>query len=92
QSKSDKKAYCKVKVTKDSNKVVCNHDYELMTRTENLKSHLRQVYKILPSEGNNKNIQLTNIVSNQSLLHDFINKKTSLPSSKQEKISNRILS
>ncbi|CAG8826399.1 22725_t:CDS:1, partial [Dentiscutata erythropus] len=29
--------------------------------------------------------------SNQSSLHDFLNKKTLLPSSKRDKITNRIL-
>ncbi|CAG8701258.1 27045_t:CDS:2, partial [Dentiscutata erythropus] len=84
-----KKHIAKLKLRKI--KVVCGHNYELTTGTRNLKAYLHQVHRILPPEGNNKNIQLTNIVSNQPSLHDFINKKTPLPSSKQEKIINRIL-
>ncbi|CAG8689226.1 4885_t:CDS:1 [Dentiscutata erythropus] len=75
QSKPDKKAYCKVKIMQDGNKVVCGHNYELTTGTGNLKAYLRQVHRILPPEENNKNVQLTNIVSNQPSLYDFINKK-----------------
>ncbi|CAG8657658.1 6696_t:CDS:2, partial [Gigaspora rosea] len=40
---------------------------------------------------NNNNSQLNKTVSNQSSLHDFINKKTPLPISKQDKITNRVL-
>ncbi|CAG8669127.1 16344_t:CDS:2 [Gigaspora rosea] len=68
----------------------CGHDYELTTGTGNLKSHLRQVHRILPPEENN-NSQLSKPVSNQPSLHDFINKKTPLPTSKQDKITNQKL-
>ncbi|CAG8848665.1 12386_t:CDS:1, partial [Racocetra persica] len=68
----------------------CGNDYELSTGTGNLKAHLRQIHRILPPEENNQN-QSIKIASNQPLLHDFINKKTPLPTSKQDKIANRIL-
>ncbi|CAG8726623.1 18030_t:CDS:2 [Dentiscutata erythropus] len=85
RSQPDKKIYCQVKVTNDdSNEESCNHDYELTTGTGNLKAHLHQIHKILPPENNNSN-SLTKIVSNQSSLDDFMNKKTSLPFLKQEK-------
>ncbi|CAG8816500.1 42424_t:CDS:2, partial [Gigaspora margarita] len=78
-------------VTNDNgNKESCNHEYELTTRTENIKAHFHQLHKILLSEKSNSN-PLTKIVSNQSLLDDFMNKKTLLPSLKQEKIANHIL-
>ncbi|CAG8857004.1 42747_t:CDS:2, partial [Gigaspora margarita] len=85
----EKKIYCKVKTTnKDGNEDTCNQEYELLTGTGNLKSHLRQIHRILPSETNNNNNQLINIASNQLSLHDFLNKKTPLPSSKRDKITN----
>ncbi|CAG8803924.1 9346_t:CDS:2, partial [Racocetra fulgida] len=68
----------------------CGNEYELSTGTGNLKAHLRQIHRILPPEENNQN-QSTKIASNQPSLHDFINKKTPLPTSKQDKITNRIL-
>ncbi|CAG8765557.1 27447_t:CDS:2, partial [Dentiscutata erythropus] len=83
-----KKLLC---ATKNRDLVKVGQEYELSTRTGNLKSHLRQVHRILPPETNNKNNQLVNIASNQSSLHDFLNKKTPLPSSKRDKITNRIL-
>ncbi|CAG8799942.1 415_t:CDS:2 [Dentiscutata erythropus] len=75
---------------KDSLKKECSNDYKLSTGTGNLKAHLHQIYKILPSEENNQN-QSVKIASNQLSLHDFINKKTSLPTSKQNKITNHVL-
>ncbi|CAG8635018.1 6429_t:CDS:1 [Racocetra fulgida] len=91
RSQPDKKIYCQVKVTNDDgNKESCNHDYELTTRTGNLKAHLCQIHRILLPEKSNSN-SLTKIVSNQSSLDDFMNKKTPLPSLKQEKIANYIL-
>ncbi|CAG8680169.1 17710_t:CDS:2 [Dentiscutata erythropus] len=90
KNKLEKKAYCLVKVQNENSiEVKCNHDYELSTGTGNLKSHLRQIHIILPPEKNNN--KLTQIVSNQQSLHDFINKKVLLPSLKQNKITNRIL-
>ncbi|CAG8601457.1 14818_t:CDS:2, partial [Racocetra fulgida] len=81
-----------VKTTnEDGNEDVCNQEYELSTGMGNLKSHLRQIHRILPPETNNKNNQIINVASNQSSLHDFLNKKTPLSSSKQDKITNRIL-
>ncbi|CAG8581341.1 15235_t:CDS:2, partial [Cetraspora pellucida] len=69
-------------LVKVDNKDTCDQEYKLLTGTGNLKSHLCQVYRILPFEPNNKNNQLVNIASNQSSLHDFLNKKTLLLSSK----------
>ena len=69
----------------------CGNDYELSTRTGNLKSHLHQIYKILPSEENNNQNKLTKIASSQLSLYNFINKKTPLSISKQDKITNHIL-
>ncbi|CAG8556704.1 18885_t:CDS:2 [Racocetra fulgida] len=42
----------------DGNEDTCGQEYELSTGTGNLKSHLRQVHRILPPETNNKNNQL----------------------------------
>ncbi|CAG8811704.1 2616_t:CDS:2 [Gigaspora margarita] len=74
---------------KDGTEKPCNHDYEITTGTENLKSHLCQIYKILsPEENNNQSIQ---VVSNQQSLDNFLNKKTPLLFSKQNKITNHIV-
>ncbi|CAG8838435.1 18817_t:CDS:2, partial [Gigaspora margarita] len=55
-----------VKTTnEDGNEDTCNQEYALSTGTENLKSHLRQIHRILPPETNNNNNQLINIASNQ---------------------------
>ncbi|CAG8542376.1 5042_t:CDS:1, partial [Dentiscutata erythropus] len=90
KNKLKKKAYCLVKIQNENGiEVKCNHDYELSTGTGNLKSHLRQIHRILPPEKNNN--KSTQIVSNQQFLHDFINKKVLLPSLKQNKIINHIL-
>ncbi|CAG8681436.1 15348_t:CDS:2, partial [Dentiscutata heterogama] len=72
---------------KDGLKKECGNNYELSTGTGNLKAHLRQIHRILPPEENNQN-QSIKIASNQPSLHDFINKKTLLPTSKQDKIAN----
>ncbi|CAG8482701.1 24123_t:CDS:2 [Gigaspora margarita] len=87
-----KKIYCKVKIkVKDGLNKECSNNYRLTTGIANLKSYLHQVYQILPSEENNNNSQFNKTVSNQSSLHDFINKKSSLPISKQDKITNHVL-
>ncbi|CAG8741340.1 15833_t:CDS:2 [Gigaspora margarita] len=78
-------------MNKDGNEDTCNQKYALSTGTGNLKSHLHQIHRILPPETNNNNNQLINIASNQSSLHNFLNKKTPLSSSKCDKITNRIL-
>ncbi|CAG8852373.1 7513_t:CDS:2, partial [Gigaspora margarita] len=71
-----------VKTTNENgNENTCNQEYKLLTGIGNLKSHLCQIHRILPPKTNNNNNQLINIASNQSLLHNFLNKKTSLPSS-----------
>ncbi|KAF0460338.1 hypothetical protein F8M41_000605 [Gigaspora margarita] len=72
----------------DGNENTCNQEYKLLTGIGNLKSHLCQIHRILPPKTNNNNNQLINIASNQSSLHNFLNKKTSLPSSKYDKITN----
>ncbi|CAG8719852.1 11629_t:CDS:1, partial [Cetraspora pellucida] len=92
RDKVAKKVCCKVEITdEDGIKKACAHEYESTTGTGNLKAHLRQLHRILPPEENNNNNQLAKTVSNQQSLHDFINKKTPLPISKQDKITNRIL-
>ncbi|CAG8838828.1 40154_t:CDS:2, partial [Gigaspora margarita] len=92
-NKVAKKICCKVEITnEDGIKKACAHEYESTTGTDNLKAHLCQLHRILPSEENNNNNQLAKTVSNQPSLHDFINKKTLLPISKQDKITNCILS
>ena len=91
RNKVEKKIYCKVIIiNKDGLEKECDNNHELSTGTGNLKSHLRQVHRILfPKENNNS--QLSKPVSNQPSLHNFINKKTPLPTSKQDKITNHIL-
>ncbi|CAG8829250.1 6349_t:CDS:1, partial [Dentiscutata erythropus] len=54
KNKVEKKIYCKVIVEdKDGLEKECDNDYELSTGTGNLKSHLRQIHRILPPEKNN---------------------------------------
>ncbi|CAG8595796.1 7848_t:CDS:1 [Gigaspora rosea] len=49
RNKVEKKIYCKVKTTnEDGNEDTCNQEYALLTGTGNLKSHLRQILRILP--------------------------------------------
>ncbi|CAG8514091.1 14732_t:CDS:2, partial [Cetraspora pellucida] len=75
---------------KDGSEELCNHQYGLTTGTGNLKAHLHQAHRILPPENNNNN-SLNKIVSNQTLLHDFINKRILLLLSKQDKITSHVL-
>ncbi|CAG8614868.1 3375_t:CDS:1 [Dentiscutata erythropus] len=86
----EKKILCRVKITNENGiEKTCDHNYEITTGTGNLKSHLRQIHRILPPEENNN--KPTQIISNQQSLHNFLNNKTPLSFSNQNKITNRIL-
>ncbi|CAG8451595.1 2642_t:CDS:2 [Cetraspora pellucida] len=59
----------------------------LITDKDGLKKECGNDYELSTGTGNLK----AHLPSNQPLLHDFINKKTLLPTSKQDKIANHIL-
>ncbi|CAG8826316.1 26189_t:CDS:1, partial [Gigaspora rosea] len=59
KNKLEKKVYFRVEITcEDGTEKPCNHNYKITTGTGNLKSHLRQIHRILPpEENNNQSIQ-----------------------------------